>query len=378
MANIAVIDIETTGFGRQDRVVEIGVVVADLHSLEVHAEFDSLVNPLRDVGPTQVHGITASMVEAAPTFEEVASAIAALIDGSVLVAHNLAFDQRFLRTEFDRVGVDLDAGRGLCTLRMSGERLDLACTRHGIALAEHHRALADARATLALYNAIRSDEQGIPASASWTSYPRVPRTLRREAVAGASMPAISHKFPTPYPTTAANALSYLATVDHFLSDLVLTPEERAALSDLSRELGIDGEQQARLHEDYFAALAAAAVRDGVVTAQEHHLLQSVAFALDINSALVPEETLLPGAPSDWVGCRVCFTGTAVVDGGVVERSALELLAATHGLQPVATVSKKGCDLLVAADPSSSSGKARKARDYGIPVISVEEFVSRLA
>jgi DNA polymerase-3 subunit epsilon len=39
------------------------------------------------------------------------------------------------------------------------------------------------------------------------------------------------------------------------------------------------------------------------------------------------------------------------------------------------VTKKKCDLVVAADKSSMSGKAKKARDYGISVISVQEFLA---
>ena len=45
------------------------------------------------------------------------------------------------------------------------------------------------------------------------------------------------------------------------------------------------------------------------------------------------------------------------------------------LIPVESVTRAACDLVVAADPSSSSGKARKARDYAIPVISVDDFVA---
>ncbi len=44
-----------------------------------------------------------------------------------------------------------------------------------------------------------------------------------------------------------------------------------------------------------------------------------------------------------------------------------------GMVPVANVSKK-CDLLVAADISSMSGKAKKAQDIGVPVASVEDFL----
>jgi DNA polymerase-3 subunit epsilon len=53
-----------------------------------------------------------------------------------------------------------------------------------------------------------------------------------------------------------------------------------------------------------------------------------------------------------------------------------VIARDLGLEPVAGVTRRGCDLVVAADAASSSGKARKARDYGIPVIDVAEFLRR--
>lgn len=48
-----------------------------------------------------------------------------------------------------------------------------------------------------------------------------------------------------------------------------------------------------------------------------------------------------------------------------------------GLHVVSAVTKKPCDVLVAADTSSNLGKATKAHKYGIPVISIEEFVDRI-
>jgi len=81
-----VVDVETTGFGRNDRIVEIALVTAEVSS--VLDEFETLVNPLRDVGPAHIHGVTASMVGPAPVFEEVAPAIAERLHGAVMVAHN--------------------------------------------------------------------------------------------------------------------------------------------------------------------------------------------------------------------------------------------------------------------------------------------------
>jgi DNA polymerase-3 subunit epsilon len=77
--------------------------------------------------------------------------------------------------------------------------------------------------------------------------------------------------------------------------------------------------------------------------------------------------------------KICFTGTAVGnDGQELSRETLETIARKAGHIPVSSVSKKTCDLLVAADKSSLSGKAKKARDYGIPVISVSEFMELIS
>ncbi len=57
--------------------------------------------------------------------------------------------------------------------------------------------------------------------------------------------------------------------------------------------------------------------------------------------------------------------------------AVVLLAASYGLQAVESVTRKGCDLVIAADLASMSGKAKKARDWGIPVMSVQDFRKKL-
>ncbi|WP_420621745.1 PolC-type DNA polymerase III [Candidatus Poriferisodalis sp.] len=63
---IVAIDCETTGFSKHDRIVEIAAVEIDVARGEITDEFDSLVNPMRDIGAVGVHGITPSMVQAAP------------------------------------------------------------------------------------------------------------------------------------------------------------------------------------------------------------------------------------------------------------------------------------------------------------------------
>ncbi len=101
MPKPVVVDVETTGFGPNDRVVEIAAITLDPATWETVDEYDTLINPGRDVGPTGVHGITASMVEAAPTFSDIIAAIAGRLQGSLLIAHNLAFDSRHHNNTID-------------------------------------------------------------------------------------------------------------------------------------------------------------------------------------------------------------------------------------------------------------------------------------
>lgn len=376
----AVVDVETTGLFNLDRIVEIAVVTLDSAGTIID-EYDTLVNPERDVGPTHVHGITASMVAAAPSFEEVAATLAQRLSGAVLVAHNLAFDARMLGNEFSRLEASLVPGKGICTLRLTGERLELACQRYGIALDCHHRALADARATAALLSHQRENTTGcVAAQASKPLGPITTRTLRREGT-GEDYSTPLHRILAGirYPTSDGATLSYLDGLDWVLDDLVITDQERGYLSKLAQELGIDKESQEVAHRAYLQMLINAAVRDNIITGSEHALMTTVADALGITDITIPVRTELPTTPSSISsGTRVCFTGSAVdPTGRKIDRAKLEAFASLAGLQPVRSVSRKGCDLVVASDAASASSKAVKARKYEIPIISVETFLAQV-
>jgi DNA polymerase-3 subunit epsilon len=68
----------------------------------------------------------------------------------------------------------------------------------------------------------------------------------------------------------------------------------------------------------------------------------------------------------------------VLTGEMTEpREVLETRGRAAGLQVGKGVTKK-TRVLVAADPDSLSGKARKARDYGIPIVTEAAFGRLLA
>jgi DNA polymerase III subunit epsilon len=376
----AVVDVETTGVGNKDRIVEVAVVVLD-ENLAIVDEYDTLIDPMRDVGPIDVHGITPSMLANAPTFEEVSAAVRDRIHDRVLVAHNLVFDQRMIRNEYARLHAELIPGTGVCTLRQTGETLSLACKTYGVELESCHRALADARATAGLLQRVFEDSpETESARVENLTYPLNPRTLRREANSNGELPVLARLVSaTRYPTSEGALLSYLNALDWVLDDLVVTDEERSHLEDLIDELGLTAEDVADANSKYLASMIRAAWRDEIITKEENWLIQKVAELLNVRDFDIPEVTEAVADPSSIaVGTRVCFTGTAVDQhGNKISRSDLESIAANAGLQPVSSVTKKNCDLLVAADPSTQSGKAGNARKYGIPIFSVDQFLNEM-
>ncbi|MDP6213224.1 MAG: 3'-5' exonuclease, partial [Candidatus Thalassarchaeaceae archaeon] len=91
-------DLETTGFNpRQDRVVQFALVGSD--SDGSHLNLNSLVDPgcRIPVESSKVHGISDSDVRGAGVFEEHLDSMIDLMDGAVIVGHNvIAFDWRFM------------------------------------------------------------------------------------------------------------------------------------------------------------------------------------------------------------------------------------------------------------------------------------------
>lgn len=377
-----VVDVETTGVYNSDRVVEVAVVTVSPRGRIVD-EWDTLVNPERDVGPTHLHRVTASMVSAAPTFRDIAAALAERLNGAVLVAHNLSFDARMLVNEYGRLGGSMEAGSGVCTLRRFGRKLQDACKHQGIPFEYPHRALADARATARLFRCEPIEESADlrPAAVVVGEATFNPRTLRREMSAEPTdeMPYLARLADRTHHYGVHGAgLVYLDLLDWVLSDLVISDAEAAQLKELAIDVGLSEAEVSMLHVQYLDELIEAAMRDGVVQQHEMAILERVSRALAVPTERVAARVggMVRRAPvSITPGMRVCFTGAATdSDGSPIERARLIQVAVEAGLHPVDHLTKKGCDVLVAADPASQSGKARKAREYGIPICSVESFL----
>ena len=373
-----VVDVETTGFGAHDRIVEIAVITLDPETWETQDEFDTLINPERDVGPTGVHGVTAGMVELAPVFADILPPVAQRLRGAVLIAHNLPFDTRMMRYEFERHRVPIDFGQGMCTLKATRAKLGAACQSEGIRLEDAHRALADARATAELARRLRQATTELstrPVKVDALDTTTNARTHRRGLADAGTSPMHRVVCRSPYPHGDEAMAHYLDALDWVLDDGVIDRTERAAMDELAREWGLSRASQRQAHRSYVECMVAAAQRDGFVSEAEHAILTRIAHQLQVDAA-IPEPSRRAGASDLSPGMRVCFTGEALVGGRVWTRGELSEIARRNGCEPVKSVTKKKCDILVAADVSSASGKARKARSYGKPIVSVAEFLKR--
>lgn len=152
----AVLDFETNGFSPGDRAIEIGV--SCWRNSEEIAAYESLVDPGTGVSPfvTRLTGIRGQDLRGRPSFEEILPDLAPLLEGAIVVAHNLPFDRRILLAEIDRAGGDRRlAEPGVCTLKMARrllpkedpKRLDALAERFNLQFEARHRALGDARVT---------------------------------------------------------------------------------------------------------------------------------------------------------------------------------------------------------------------------------------
>ncbi len=152
-AEFVVVDTETNGLGGDAcELVEVGIVLVG--GGELHDRWSSLVRPSASLRRSirRLTGITQEMVERAPPLEDVLPALAPMLTGRPLVAHNAPFDRRVLRQAFERIGLAWPEPPVLCTAALARALLPLQKERRLGALAEAlgievevaHRALADA------------------------------------------------------------------------------------------------------------------------------------------------------------------------------------------------------------------------------------------
>lgn len=378
----AVVDLETTGFGQTDRIVEIGVVLLNA-DLEVEGTWDTLVQPNRDIPNTHVHKVTASQLVHAPVFADVAPYVAGLLSGRVPVAHNASFEKRFLTREFEAAGIALNVRHieWLDTMVLSQRHLGTSKLSDSIALARvenphAHSALSDAQATADLLRVLtRSHGAVLPRlRAIAAEFPQVekPRTVSRRDTVSDEEHWLA-RLAGSLPASGAGASErYRRALAASLVDNNLSASEIQHLGSIALADGLSIDDIKQTHEEVVRQLAVEAWLDGVITDAERSVLTRLAGDLGVPAGLVAS---LLAEPVDGdasarfalkTGDRVAFTGSLDLPREEWERRATGV-----GLVPGGVVKKTV--VVVSANPDSMSGKAARARELMIPIVDEQSF-----
>jgi DNA polymerase-3 subunit epsilon len=156
-----VFDCETTGLHPNDgdRMVSLAAVRIVGGRIMTGESFNRIINPGRPIPAesTRFHGLTDAHVQGKPPIEVVLPQFKAFAEDAILVAHNAAFDLKFLRMFEQGSGVRFD-NPVLDTMLLSefldpaakGHSLDQTCRRYDITIADRHTALGDSLAAAAL------------------------------------------------------------------------------------------------------------------------------------------------------------------------------------------------------------------------------------
>lgn len=155
-----VFDTETTGLepSKGDEIISIGAVRIVNGRLLRGEIFNEFVNPQRSIpaASTKIHGITDAMVADAPLIGQTLPRFHGFVGAGALIAHNAAFDMKFLALKESEIGMRFDQPV-LDTLLLAAHALgrdeslslDGLSQRFAVELApeDRHTALGDALAT---------------------------------------------------------------------------------------------------------------------------------------------------------------------------------------------------------------------------------------
>jgi DNA polymerase-3 subunit epsilon/ATP-dependent DNA helicase DinG len=157
MQPIVAIDIETTGLSEdRDAIIELGAVKFKGHRVE--AEFTTVINPGRHIPDfiSGLTGITDAETRNAPRLRDIVHELEAFVGDAPVVGHNIRFDLGFIQKQAGILHYNevIDTYELAAALMPTASRYNLGALgkQLGILLPATHRALDDARVTMAAFN----------------------------------------------------------------------------------------------------------------------------------------------------------------------------------------------------------------------------------
>lgn len=160
--NAVVFDTETTGLypSDGDRLVAVGGVRIVNGVLHESQTFNRLINPNKRISKESaaIHGITNEMVREMPKANKVLRDFHIFCADDILIAHNAAFDMRFLELEqksadvtFSQPVIDTLLLSTILHPHLEGHSIDVLLERFNIKAEKRHDALGDALMTARIF-----------------------------------------------------------------------------------------------------------------------------------------------------------------------------------------------------------------------------------
>jgi DNA polymerase III epsilon subunit family exonuclease len=388
-ATFTAIDLETTGLDAvTDRIVEIGLVKFTADGTIID-EFATLVNnPGSDASARAVHGIDDADLVGAPKTKQVMDEALAFMSGTVLVAHNCDFEERFLASAARRVNRPLPTLVSVCTLQSSRRQLEgrafsltaMYKTATGGWSDQRHTALGDARAVRAvllwlLRNAPRPLylTQGPPTDKAITVQECL-LSCRPVPLTRCSVAELLDSFPqSPKPRTgdAVQVKKYTALLTEAVHDGRLTYEEADALTRQARLTRLTGTQLRELHQKAWEATHLGTedvdwIALAPVERREMYLLADALGLSDlahrINDVIQTCAEPVPPAEARYLrGLRIAIVGDS---SEVIE---MRNHAESYGAKLAVNITKT-VKWMVSDTPNATDSRHTTARKLGLPIV----------
>ena len=416
----SLIDLETTGLYKNDKIVEISVRKVDIQGNEV-LHFETLINPERDVGPQSIHGISALDVKNAPKFRDIVGDLLETLDNSVLVGHNIdGFDLKFLNREFDNSNFPLNINKEntLDSLRFAKdlkyplklEKLYKSIVKGSkFKKIDFHKASEDTKALLNIFKTNEFRNWALRQKVRPLFFDNIPNANGDLVTRGGGIDKIDSfiekiKYSENIVDLEFDELrlnQYSLALQSYIEDKEVSEGEREKLQELVTEYNLTIAEAEEVHKHIFDSFVDIALLDAKITNDEMYKLQQISKLLGLGAYLEEsiskskngtlKDKVLDKAISvlplkressyyleDLKNEIICFTGeiNIVASGFIYDKDGLTSASKKQGLNISSTFNKK-VTLLVAQDVFSQSNKVLKAKSYGIRILDSNDFARKI-
>lgn len=334
----------STGGMRFDKCVEIACKIPD----DSQITFNTLINPERDLTRAVNTGIDATQLSLAPRFNQVESILRLLFHNKVIVSQNFSR----LRIALPLSNEVFEWGLGLSLVERGEE--DLGKGRASDVLRLNIKTLAKQKSQLGTFKPSRNLNLKVEGGSYLLAESEVNHEHLLEILGISQLDE----------TSRARLLAATLFQDK--------KPKKNLVGNLCKKFNISRESAATAAKAVLENLIANAEANGTTSLVEKEKIENYAslfkMELDLEIGQDKEVLIVPGM-------KVCLTGSppAEEEFAHLTKSELRKVLTSHRLEEVPSITKK-CQLVVAFNKESLSGKAKRARELGIPVISSQEFL----